>query len=86
MTAELRSGTDASFLGRKLRHNGDGIDMFMPQMFIDELLALYNVKDSNSANTTGSASLKRLEDSDLALDPTEHANYRTALGELLWMA
>ena len=47
VTAELRSGTDASFLGRRLHHNGDSIDMFMPKTFIDEFLALYNMKDSH---------------------------------------
>ena len=58
----------------------------MPQTCVDELLALDSMKDSNCVSTTGTASLKRLEDSDQALDQTEHAKYRTAVGELLWMA
>ena len=86
VTANLDAGTEASFLGRRLRHNGDSIDLFMPQTYVDELLALYSMKDSNCVSTTGTASLKRLEDSDQALDKTEHAKYRTAVGELLWMA
>ena len=86
VTAKLDAGTEASFLGRRLRHNGDSIDLFMPQTYVDELLALYSMKDSNCVSTTGTASLKRLEDSDQASDKTEHAKYRTAVGKLLWMA
>eukprot|EP00439_Symbiodinium_sp_Y106_P016692 s1580_g2.t1 len=86
VTANLDAGTEASFLGRRLRHNGDSIDVFMPQTYVDELLALHSMKDSNCVSTTGTASLKRLDDSDQALDKTEHAKYRTAVGKLLWMA
>ena len=84
VTAKLDAGT--GFLGRRLRHNGDSIDLFMPQTYVDELLALYSMKDSNCVSTMGTASLKRLKDSDQALDKTEHAKYRTAVGKLLWMA
>ena len=86
VTPELQPGTDASFLGRKLRHNGDSIDMFIPRIFVEELLSLYSMKDSNSVNTTGSASLKRPEDSDQLLDHDDHAKYRIAVGKLLGMA
>ena len=80
----LNSGTEASVLSQRLRHNGDSIDLFMPQAFIHELLSLYSMKESNATSTTGTASLMRLEDSDLALGPIEHAKYRTAVGK--WVA
>ena len=47
VTARLNSGTEASFLGRRLRHNGDSIDLFMPRNYIDELLSVYDMKESN---------------------------------------
>ena len=81
VTANLDAGTEANFLGRRLRPNGDSIDLFTPQTYMDELLALYSMKDSNCVSATGTASLKRLEGSDQALDKTEHAKYRTAVGK-----
>ena len=81
VTANLDAGTEANFLGRRLRPNDDSIDLFTPQTYMDELLALYSMKDSNCVSATGTASLKRLEGSDQALDKTEHAKYRTAVGK-----
>ena len=86
ITGELKPNTEHSFLGRKLRHNGDSIDVFMPKRYIDELLELYEMKKVNQVNTTGSSSLKRIEDADVALDAKAHSLYRTAVGKLLWLA
>ena len=86
ITGELRPNTEHSFLGRKLRHNGDSIDILMPQKYIEDLLELYSMNKANSVNTTGSSSLKRIEDADVALDAKAHSLFRTAVGKLLWLA
>ena len=86
ITGELKPNTEHSFLGRRLRHNGDSIDIFMPQKYIEDLLELYSMNKANSVNTTGSSSLKRIEDADVALDAKAHSLFRTAVGKLLWLA
>ena len=84
---ELKPNTEHSFLGRKLRHNGDSIDILMPKQYIENLLELYSMdKVKNPVNTTGSVSLKRIEDADVALDAKAHSLFRTAVGKLLWLA
>ena len=86
ITGELKPNTEHSFLGRRLRNNGDSIDVFMPKRYIDELLELYSMEKVNQVNTTGSSSLKKIEDADVALDAKAHSLYRTAVGKLLWLA
>ena len=87
ITGELKPNTEHSFLGRKWRHNGDSIDIRMPKQYIDNLLELYSMdKVKNPVNTTGSASLKRIEDADVSLDAKAHSLFRTAVGKLLWLA
>ena len=87
ITGTLEEGTEHSFLGRRLRHSGDSIDIFMSQQYVDEILQLYGMKSSsNIVSTTGTSSLKRLQDSDTPLDKEEHAKFRTAVGKLLWLA
>ena len=87
ITGELKPNTEHSFLGRKLRHNGDSIDILMPKQYIEDLLELYSMdKVKNPVDTTGSASLKRIEDADVALDAKAHSLFRTAVGKLLWLA
>ena len=58
----------------------------MPKDYIDNLLDLYKLSKSNSVNTAGSSSLKRIEDADVALDSQAHSLFRTAVGKLLWLA
>ena len=53
IAGELRPNTEHSFLSRKLRHNGDSIDIFMPQKYIEDSLELYSMNKANSVNTTG---------------------------------
>ena len=58
IAGECKPNTEHSFLGRKLRHNGDSIDILMPKQYIENLLELYSMdKAKNPVNTTGSASL-----------------------------
>ena len=83
ITGELRPNTEHSFLGRKLRRNGDSIDI---QKYIEDLLELCSMSKANSVNTTGSTSLKRIEDADVALDAKAHSLFRTTVGKLLWLA
>ena len=54
ITGELKPNTEHSFLGRKLRHNGDSVDILMPSSYIEELLELYGMSKSNIVNATGS--------------------------------
>ena len=87
ITGRLEAGSEHSFLGRKLRHNGDSIDILMSQQYIEEILKLYSMNSSsNIVNTTGSSALKRVQDSDTPLDKEEHSKFRTAVGKLLWLA
>ena len=87
ITGRLEAGSEHSFLGRKLRHNGDSIDILMSQQYIEEILKLYSMNSSsNIVNTTGSSALKRAQDSDTPLDKEEHSKFRTAVGKLLWLA
>ena len=59
----------------------------MPTQYIEDLLELYSMnKVKNTVTTTGSSSLKRIEDADVALDAKAHSLFRTAVGKLLWLA
>ena len=86
ITGKLEPGTEHSFLGRRLRHNGDSVDILMSQQYLEELLDLCKMNSANPVNTTGSAALKRIHDADCPLEPDEHSMFRTAVGKLLWLA
>ena len=43
ITVKLRPDTSIVSLGRKLRHNGDSIDILMPQNYIEDLFELYSM-------------------------------------------
>ena len=45
-TGQLVPGTEHTFLGRRLRHNGDSIDVRVSQTYIDAILDLYGVKNA----------------------------------------
>ena len=66
ITDSLEPGTEHSFLGRRLKHNGDSI-MFMSQGYIEELLKIYQMESANNVNTTGMTALKRMQDADTPL-------------------
>ena len=78
-------GTEHTFLGRRLRHNGDSIDVCMSQTYIDSILDLYGMKNAKQVATTGSVTIVKTV-SDTPLSPEEHSVYRTAVGKLLWLA
>ena len=84
-TVQLVPGTEHTFLGRRLRHNGDSIDVCMSQTYIDAILDLYGVKNAKPVATTGSVTIVKTV-SDTPLSPEEHSVYRTAVGKLLWLA
>ena len=86
VTGHLKPDTQVSFLGRKLRHNGDSIDIFMPPDYVEDLLKIYNMQKANSAPNTGSSALKRIDDADSPLSSDDHATFRTCVGKLLWLA
>ena len=48
ITGRLEAGSEHSFLGRKLRHNGDSIDILMSQQYIEEILKLYSMNSSSN--------------------------------------
>ena len=39
-TGQLVPGTEHTFLGRRVRHNGDSIDVCMSQTYIDSIFGL----------------------------------------------
>ena len=84
--ADMKPDSQVSFLGRKLRHNGDSIDIFMPSDYVEDLLKIYNMQKANPAPNTGSSALKRIEDADSPLSAADHATFRTCVGKLLWLA
>ena len=84
-TGQLVPGTEHTFLGRRLRHDGDSIDVCMSQTYIDSTLYLYGMKNAKQVATTGSVTIVK-NVSDTPLSPEEHSVYRTAVGKLLWLA
>ena len=84
-TGQLVPGSEHTFLGRRLRHNGDSIDVCMSQKYIDAILELYGMKDAKPVATTGTVTINRTVP-DTPLSPEEHKVYRTAVGKLLWLA
>ena len=79
VTGHWEPSKKVSFLGRKLRHNGGSIDIFMSQKYIDKLLSLYNMQKANSAPNTGSSALKRTQDADSPLSAADHAHFALVL-------
>ena len=84
-TGKLVPGTEHTFLGRRLRHNGDSIDVCMSQTYVDTILDLYGMKNAKPVATTGSVTIAKTV-ADTPLSPEEHSVYRTAVGKLLWLA
>ena len=84
-TGQLVPGSEHTFLGRRLRHNGDSIDVCMSQKYIDTILDLYGMKDAKPVATTGTVTINKTVP-DTPLSPEEHKVYRTAVGKLLWLA
>eukprot|EP00439_Symbiodinium_sp_Y106_P028667 s6609_g3.t1 len=56
---QLVPGSEHTFLGRRLRHNGDSIDVRMSQKYIDVILELYGMKDAKPVATTGTVTINK---------------------------
>ena len=84
-TGQLVPGSEHTFLGGRLRHNGDSIDVCMSQKYIDAILELCGMKDAKPVATTGTVTINKTVP-DTPLSPEEHKVYRTAVGKLLWLA
>ena len=84
-TGNLVPGTEHTFLGRRLRHNGDSIDVCMSQNYIDAILDLYGMQNAKPVATTGSVTIAKTA-SDTPVSPEEHSLHRTAVGKVLWLA
>ena len=74
ITGRLERNTEASFLGRQLRNNGDSVDVFTPSKYIEDLLELYAMKRSSSSPNTGSSSLTRIVDAGSPLTDFQISN------------
>ena len=74
-TGKLVPGTEHAFLGRRLPHNGDSIDVCMSQTDIDAILDLYGTQNA----TTGSVTIAKTV-SDTPVSPEEHSVYRQCTG------
>ena len=77
-TGKLVPRTEHTFLGRRLRHNGDSIDVCMSQTYIDAILDLYGTQNAKPA-TTGSVTIAKTV-SDTPVSPEEHSVYRQCTG------
>ena len=84
-TGTMCQGLSTPFFGRRLRDNGDSIDVCMSQTYIDSILDLYGMKNAKQVATTGSVTIVKTV-SDTPLSPEENSVYRTAVGKLLWLA
>ena len=51
-TGQPVPGTEHTFLGRRLRHNGDSIDVCMSQTYIDGILELYGMSKAKPLSQT----------------------------------
>ena len=76
-TGQLVPGTEHTFLGRRLRHNGDSIDVCMSQTYIDAILDLYGMKNAKPVATTGSVTIvKTVSGTPLSLKNTQCTGLR----------
>ena len=83
---ELKAGTTVNFLGRTLKHNGDSVDIIMSTKYVEDLLDVYNMRNSKPVTTTGTATAHKTANATEPLSSEEHKRYRTAVGKLLWLA
>ena len=77
---ELKAGTTVNFLGRTLKHNGDSVDIIMSTKYVEDLLDVYNMRNSKPVTTIGTATAHRTANATEPLSSEEHKCYRTAVG------
>eukprot|EP00439_Symbiodinium_sp_Y106_P019913 s3222_g2.t1 len=77
-TGQLVPRSEHTFLGRRLRHNGDSIDVCMSQKYIDAILLNIPYFLRFPVATTGTVTINKTVP-DTPLSPEEHKVYRTAV-------
>ena len=81
---ELRNGTTVSFLGRRLRHVGQTVQILTAVDYIADMLKDNGLVNANSVNTPGSTSRKTTDGvSTLTSEGTRL--YRRTVGRLMWL-
>ena len=85
VTGELTAGSERSFLGRRLKRNGDSIDVSMSPSYIDNLLDLCGTQKAKYVRTIGFATVSRTV-SEEPLREESHELCQAAVGKLLWLA
>ena len=83
-TGQLVPGTEHTFLGRRLRHNGDSIDVCITNIHWFDSGFVWNEECQTGCYDWFCDNCQ--ECSDTPLSPEEHSVYRTAVGKLLWLA
>ena len=86
-TGVLTPGSTVSFLGRKVTHNGDSIDIALSEDYINNILEESNMVNCNPAATPGTTALKTINiEDDAPLDQQQHARYRRLVGKIQWLS
>ena len=82
---ELTEGSEHSFLGGRLKHNGNSTDVSMSPSYIDTLLDTCGTQKAKCVQTTGSAAASQAVSAE-PLSKEARKLYRAAVGKLLWIA
>ena len=78
-------GSERRFLGRRMKHNGDSIDVSISPPYIGNLLDLDGTQEAKCVQIAGSVTVSRTV-SEEPLSKEAHNLYRTAVGKLPWLA
>ena len=88
-TGQLVPRTEHNCFGRRLRHNGDAIDVCVcvcvSQAYVDSILELYGMKNAKPVATIDTATIVKTVP-DTPLSSEGRSAYRTAVGKRLWLA
>ena len=85
-TGTLKTGSTISFLGRRLRHNGEGVELLPALNYIEELLEEHHLHNARPATTPGTKQLKaEIGDGVSELTSPDATMYRRAVGKLMWL-
>ena len=86
-TGVLTPGSTAPFLGRKITHKGDSIDITLSDDYINNILEESNMTNCNPAATPGTTALKTTSfEDDAPLDQQQHARHRRLVGKIQWLS
>ncbi|CAE7439381.1 RE2 [Symbiodinium natans] len=85
ITGELVEGSEATFLGRKMRRTPTSVEMYMSATYVEGMLAEAGMSTCKPAPSPGTDALKKVSETAEALNPEEHKRYRKLVGQLLWM-